>query len=275
VSVAKKRPLVAEAGKCETLRPMITVIIPTLNAQMTLSNCLGALIPATLEGLVRQVVISDGGSTDLTARIVEDSGADFVKTPPGRGQQIRAGIALAKSPWLLVLHADTVLEPGWAEEAALFISDVDHGLRNPSAAAFRLSLNDRGLMPRLVESAANLRSTLGKLPYGDQALLIPRRLHDEIGGFKPLPLMEDLEIVRRLGRRRITILRSRAITSPKRYRKQGYLKRVARNQACLLMYAAGVPVERIAAFYDGPKNQLNRLNAAEHEEAAARNINPS
>jgi hypothetical protein len=95
-----------------------------------------------------------------------------------------------------------------------------------------------------------VRCTLFKLPYGDQGLLIPARLFREIGGYKPLPLMEDVDIVRRLGRRRIVMLRSRAITSAARYRRDGYGRRIARNLSCLGLYLLGTPVEKISRFYE-------------------------
>ena len=269
--------LVAFPGRCQTLAPMISVVIPTLNAEATLGPCLAALVPAALDGIVRQVIIADGGSSDRTAAIADHAGADFLVGKPGRGQQIMAGISKSRFEWLLILHADTVLEAGWETEAGEFMAQVDSGRRQPGAAAFRFRLDDTGPMPRLLEVFVHLRSTIAKLPYGDQALLIPRRLHDEIGGFRPLPLMEDVDIVRRLGRKRMSILKSRANTSPIRYRTDGYLKRTAGNQLCMLMYVTGVPIERIAAFYKS-RPVLPQSDVPGNEEpgkAAARNIKPS
>ncbi|MBU2582115.1 MAG: TIGR04283 family arsenosugar biosynthesis glycosyltransferase [Alphaproteobacteria bacterium] len=228
---------------------MISVVIPTLNAESTLGPCLAALVPAALDGVVRQVIIADGGSTDQTIAIADDAGADLVVTGPGRGQQIIAGLAEARSPWLLILHADTILESGWEAEASGFMESVDTGSRSIGAAAFRFKLVDAGFMPRLVDKFVHFRSTLAGLPYGDQGLLIPRRLHEEIGGYSPLPLMEDIDIVRRLGRKRLTILTSCANTSARRFLREGYIKRIVRNQICLAMYATGTNVERIATYY--------------------------
>lgn len=244
---------------------MISVVIPTLNAETTLAPCLAALVPAALEGIVRQVVIADGGSTDKTAAIADDAGVDFLVTKAGRGQQIMAGLAETRHPWILILHADTVLEPRWEDAAAAFMARIDTGEREPAAAAFRFKLDHSGTMPRIVDAFVHLRSTLAGLPYGDQGLLIPRRLHDEIGGYRPLPLMEDVDIVRRLGRKRITILDARANTSARRYLNDGYFKRIARNQICLAMYAAGVPVGRIASFYRGGAPNASAGEAGDSE----------
>lgn len=256
---------------------MISVVIPTLNAETTLGPCLAALIPAALDGVVSQVIIADGGSTDHTSKIADNAGADFLIGEKGRGSQIAAGAKTARCPWLLVLHADTVLEERWEEEASNFMAKVDLGEKKLSAAAFCFRLDDSGLMPRMIDMFVNLRSQVAKLPYGDQGLLIPRRLYDEIGGFRPMPLMEDVDIVRRLGVQRISMLKSRAFTSAKRYTQDGYLKRIARNQACFAMYMAGIAPSRIASFYQAKASSGRALEAEieTHGTGSARNIKSS
>jgi rSAM/selenodomain-associated transferase 2 len=232
---------------------MISVVIPTLDAEEDLGRTLAALVPAAVEGIVREVIIVDGGSRDRTLEVADHAGAEIMKSEPGRGNQLKAGAARARFPWLLFLHADTVLEAGWERDVAQFIERVDSGRLAPRAAAFRFTLDDLGFAPRALETLVLLRTTLLKLPYGDQGLLIPRRLYDEIGGFKPLPVMEDVDIVRRLGRRRILPLRSRAVTSAARYRRDGYLMRVLRNQWCLMLYFLNVPASTIARIYGSRK----------------------
>ncbi len=228
---------------------MISVIIPTLNAERELGQTLAALIPATVDGLVREVIIADGGSTDGTLAIADAVGAAIVSAETGRGTQLRAGAERARFPWLLFLHADTVLEPGWHEEAGAFIDAVETGRRSLAAAAFRFALDDVGVRPRLLEAGVGARCALLRLAYGDQGLLVPARLYREIGGYRPMPLMEDVDLVRRLGRRRITLLRARAITSAVRYRHHGYGRRVVRNLTCLALYYLRVPAQTIARFY--------------------------
>jgi rSAM/selenodomain-associated transferase 2 len=228
---------------------MITVVIPTLNAESGLAASLTALVPATVDGLVREVIIVDGGSSDRTLAIADQAGATMIKAEAGRGRQLAAGARDARMPWLLFLHADTVLEPGWEREASAFIERVEVGQRPLAAAAFRFALDDLGLKPRLIEAGVAMRCTLLRLPYGDQGLLMPRRLYEEIGGFKDWPLMEDVDIVRRLGRPRTIILRARAVTSAIRYKRDGYTRRVARNLACLALFYARVSPKVIARFY--------------------------
>jgi len=229
---------------------MISVIIPTLNAEERLAACLTALVPAVVEGLIREVTLVDGGSIDRTLKIADQAGVDVMSSEPGRGVQLKAGARRARQPWLLFLHADSVLSPGWDVEVADFIERVDLGRLPQSAATFRFALDDFGTAPRLLERAVSLRNSLLALPYGDQGLLISRRLYDEIGGFKPMPLMEDVDIVRRLGRRRVHRLRATALTSANRYRQEGYARRSVRNAACLSLYALGMPAERLVRLYD-------------------------
>lgn len=229
---------------------MISVVIPTLNAERHLGRTLAALVPAAVEGIVREVIIADGGSTDATLKIADQAGTAIVSSAPGRGVQLKAGASAARFPWLLFLHADTVLEAGAIEEAAEFIERIDNGQRRPTAAVFRLRFDDEGLAPRLVEKVVAVRTRALKLPYGDQGLLVPRALYDELGGFSELPLMEDVDIVWRLGRSRISVFRSHAKTSAERYKQEGYVRRSLRNLACLSLYLLRVPPGRIAKLYE-------------------------
>jgi rSAM/selenodomain-associated transferase 2 len=230
---------------------MISVVIPTLNAQASLPDTLSALIPATVEGLVREVVIVDAGSSDKTCEIADGAGADIVTTSPSRGGQLAAGAARAKHPWLLFLHADTVLDAGWEREVWHFMDRIDSGKAEPAAAAFRFALDDEGMAPRFLEGLVGLRCALLRLPYGDQGLLIPRALYEKVGGYRELPVMEDLDLVRRIGSRGVKMLRARAVTSAHRYQREGYLRRAFKNQMCLVLYALNVPATRISQFYSG------------------------
>ena len=228
---------------------MISVVIPTFNAETTLGPTLAALVPAVVDGVVQEAFVVDGGSTDETCAIAEAAGTRLIRAPRGRGSQLQAGAAAARGDWLLFLHADTVLELGWVDEAEGFMERVATGRRAPAAAAFRFALDDDGVMPRLLESLVALRCLLFALPYGDQGLLIPRKLYGELGGFRPMPLMEDVDFVRRLKRHQRVVLKSRAVTSGARYRREGYVARSLRNLCCIALYYLRVPTRALARFY--------------------------
>jgi rSAM/selenodomain-associated transferase 2 len=229
---------------------MITVIIPTLNAEAGLGQCLTALIPAVVDGLVREVIIIDGGSTDRTLSIADQAGCEVVQVlPPSRGRQLMAGAERARHPWLLFLHADTILDEGWQREVGTFVDRVDAGQRPPAAAAFSFAMDDLGFRPRLIEAGVAMRCMFLRLPYGDQGLLLPRSLYLARGGYRDMPLMEDVDLIRRLPRGERVILRTRAVTSAIRYKRDGYLKRVARNLSCLALYLVRVPLPAIQRLY--------------------------
>ncbi|HEY4078120.1 MAG TPA: glycosyltransferase [Rhizomicrobium sp.] len=188
---------------------MISVVIPTLNAERLLPRCFDSLIAGAVRGVIREVIVGDGGSDDHTLMIADAAGAHIVHSRKERGVQLADGAALAKSDWLLFLHPETSLEQGWEVEAESFIGQAI--MERPRAAVFRFALEDFGGEARRAEAKAAVRSRLFALPYGDQGLLIPKRLYQKIGGYRALADMEDADIVRRVGRRRLVGLRSRAI----------------------------------------------------------------
>lgn len=225
---------------------MLSVIIPTLNAEAALPETLSALIPGVVSGLVKDVVVSDGGSTDASRGMAENLGCTIVTGPPGRGAQLARGAKCARGDWLLFLHADTVLSTGWEEEIGHFVAQDYSG---DYAGVFRFALDDFRPRARRLEYLVALRCRLFALPYGDQGLLIHRNLYDEIGGFSNAALMEDVEIIRRIGRKRLIYFRSTALTSAVRYMTGGYLFRPLRNLFCLSLYFLRVPPHLIARLY--------------------------
>ena len=227
--------------------PCLSVVVPTLNAAAVLPAALAALEEGQRAGLVAEVILADGASTDNTVALAAGAGARVVDAgTPCRGSQLAAGAAAAGGEWLLFLHADTGLAPGWAQAVASVLSDPAMAGR---AGFFRLRLDDPAPQARIIERLANWRARRLGLPYGDQGLLIARAFYDGLGGFRPLPLMEDVEFVRRIGRRRLVALDGEAVTSAARYRRDGWWARPLRNLTLLSLYFLGLPPAWLRRLY--------------------------
>ena len=228
-------------------RSALTIVIPTLDAAGNLCATLAALREG-LAGIldVQEILVVDGGSRDATVELARESGARAIAAPRGRGLQLAAGAAAARGDWLLFLHADTRLDPGWQHAVAAFIAAPANRAR---AAAFAFALDDPAPQARRLERLVAWRCRVLGLPYGDQGLLIARALYDRLGGYRAVPIMEDVDLVRRIGQRNIAILPVRAVTSAERWRRNGWLRRSARNLACLSLHFLGVPPRLIARLY--------------------------
>lgn len=219
----------------------LDVIIPTLNAAATL--------PSTLATVPRgaAVIVSDGGSADDTLGVARSARCRIVEGPLGRGRQLAAGAGASTRPWRLFLHADTLVSPeGWAAIARHMASPGSE----QAAATLRLAVDDPAWQARVVERAVAWRVRWLGLAYGDQGLLIHRDLYAAIGGYADLPLMEDVEIMRRLGQARLHALNGEARTSAARWRRRGWIGQTMLNLTCVSLYRLGVPVDRIARLYD-------------------------
>jgi rSAM/selenodomain-associated transferase 2 len=221
---------------------VISAVIPTLNAEATLEQTLLSLNGCPLVG---EIIVADGQSRDATQRLAENVGAKLCFSEPGRGQQLATGAEAASQDWLLFLHADTVLEPGWESEAEDFMKHFP----SDSAAVFRFALDDERFLARVLTFFVRLRTIVFALPYGDQGLLISKKFYNELSGFKPIALMEDVDIIRRIGRLRLTRFNSRAVTSAEKFRREGYIVRPLRNLLTLTLFFCGVSPEKLKIMY--------------------------
>jgi rSAM/selenodomain-associated transferase 2/rSAM/selenodomain-associated transferase 1 len=218
----------------------ISVIIPALDEEAGLPRSLDA----AGSGVGVEVIVADGGSRDDTRAAAGRAGARVVLSSPGRARQMNAGAAEAAGETLVFLHADTRLPAGFA-------GLVRASLRDPDVVggSFALAFEPCPPLLKINEITANWRARALRLPFGDQALFVRASVFRLLGGFREMPLMEDVEFVRRLGRAgRMAFLRPPVRTSPRRY-DEGVLRRTLRNKAALLGYFLGVPPDRLARIY--------------------------
>ena len=223
----------------------LSVVIPALNEAGTLPLLLADLgtWPGNLE-----ILVVDGGSGDATAAVSRNGGARLLRSPAsGRGQQLRWGAAQADGPWLLVLHADSRLPTGWVDAVTAVLERPD---AETQAWYFDFKVSGTRPMLRLLEQAVAWRSRWRQRPYGDQGLLIHRGLYSAVGGYRPIPLMEDLDLVQRLAARsRLRRIGHPLITSGRRWQRQGVLRLAWRNALLRRRWARGESADGLARDY--------------------------
>ena len=231
--------------------PLVSIVIPVLHDAAELERLLDGLLRQLPAGSTRsagcEVIVVNGDAADGAVRLLQArfAAVRWTSAEPGRARQMNAGARLASGAWLLFLHADTCPAPGWLDE----IRRIDP---DPLAAggALRLTLRSRDWRARVVERGVAWRVRWLGLPYGDQGIFVRRAVFEQLGGYRPLPLMEDVDLVRRLRRRgRMACLQVPILTSARRWERDGWTRRTVLNLLLLAGYAAGVPPVRLARAY--------------------------
>lgn len=233
----------------------ISIIIPTLNEASTLTQCL----PARSKDV--EVIVADGGSRDGTTEVAAAEGCRVCLSAPGRARQMNAGARIASGHIFLFLHADTRL-PG------TFAVHIRRILAEPGiiAGAFRLQVDSPMREIRVIERLANWRAVRLQMPYGDQAIFLRADDFRAVGGFADLPIMEDVELIRRLRKRgRIGIVPVPVATSARRWVEKGLWKTTFLNQTYLAAYYLGVPPSRIYDWYYGGNRPRVRREEQSHK----------
>jgi glycosyltransferase involved in cell wall biosynthesis len=191
---------------------MLSVVIATNNAERVLVPTLAALVPGAAAGVVREVIVADAGSSDATGMIADAAGCRFDVASAPLGDRLRAAAANARAPWLLFLRPGVVLDAAWIEETKRFVEHAELGGQvDARAAAFRPAGDGDTLMPTLAEGLRLIAAALGARPRPQQGLLISKTLYEKLGGHRGDGADPESRFLRRLGRRRIVMLRSRTI----------------------------------------------------------------
>jgi rSAM/selenodomain-associated transferase 2 len=223
----------------------LAVVVPSFNEAARLPLLLADLAAGPAD-VMAELVVVDGGSRDGTPQLARLGGAQVMHAQASRGWQLQRGVAATTAPWLLLLHADARLQPGWSEA-------LRRAMAAPEAVwAFDLAVEGPGVALRLLEWAVRLRSQLRRLPYGDQGLLLPRALLERAGGIPPLPLMEDLLLIQRLQHLApIRRLGCPLQVNGRRWQRHGVLGTAWRNARLRQAWRRGISPQHLAHRYYG------------------------
>ena len=219
----------------------VSVIVPVLNEEKTIDAALAALMPLR----PHEVIVVDGGSVDRTSEICRDAGMQVLSTACGRAQQMNHGARHATGDVLLFLHADTRLPVS-------AFADITAALGEASCVGGRFDVELEGShwMLRVIAALINYRSRATKVGTGDQAIFVRRTVFDQVGGYPDIPLMEDMALCGLLKQSGgIACLRSRVVTSARRWERDGVWRTILKMWALKLCYLVGVPPARLKQFY--------------------------
>jgi rSAM/selenodomain-associated transferase 2 len=236
-----------------------SIIIPVLAEQDRINQIIDQLYQQA--GIERsQIIVVDGDPDGTTIKAVQHAQVTTLISPKGRAVQMNSGADRAQGQILLFLHADTQLPV----QALL---SIEQAFDDPSyvGGAFSLKIDSSRFFLRYIGVRANLRSRVTRIPYGDQAIYMRREYFEEIGGYRELPFLEDVDLMRRIkqDRRRIRILRDLVLTSARRWETEGMFYATFRNQVVMLLYYLGVSPEKLSRLYGSqrePNQEPQRLD---------------
>ena len=226
-------------------RALISIVLPVLHEAGTINTVITHLRDLQQNSSAELIVV-DGDPAGSTLQAIRDDGIVQALSEPGRARQMNCGASLARGEILLFLHADTLLPRQALTRIATALSDTRF-----VAGAFDLGFDTKRNIFRLTEKYVALRTRLTRVPFGDQAIFVNRAYFETIGGYAKIPLMEDVELMRRIKKRgdRICIIPEKILTSPRRYEREGLLYCTFRNWALQVCYSAGVSPEKLVKWY--------------------------
>jgi len=225
--------------------PKFSIIVPVLHEAERINDLIGHLRQLDPERS-SEIIIVDGAPEKDTLQAIHDDRITKISTEKGRARQMNAGASMAAGDVLIFLHADTELPLSALKKMNEFISRNEY-----VGGAFDLGIKSDKMIFKVIAFLGSLRACLNKIPYGDQAIFIRRDYFSERGGYKDIPLMEDVELMRRVKRsgKKILIFHDRVMTSPRRWEEEGLVYCILRNWALQILYFLGVSPHKLVNFY--------------------------
>jgi rSAM/selenodomain-associated transferase 2 len=229
----------------DTHAASVSIIIPVLNEAANISGIIGHLRTVNFRHDA-EIIVVDGDPQGSTVQAIEDKDVRTMISSPGRARQMNLGASAASGDMLLFLHADTRLPENALASLTAAIRDG-----NFVAGAFDLGFDTERTIFRITERYVFYRTRLTRVPFGDQAIFVKREYFSRIGGFHDIPIMEDVELMKRIKKRgdRIIIIPNKVMTSPRRYEREGIVYCTFRNWILQLLYALGASPERLVKWY--------------------------
>ena len=224
---------------------MISVIIPVYNESKRINEILESVKSASC-GVKYEIIVADGDPSGSTIKLIVEHGIIKIKAPKGRALQMNSAAARASGDILLFLHADTILPDNAFSKIIEALSD-----KRFIGGAFDLGIRNRKLIFRIIGVTASLKHRITRVPYGDQAIFMLKSYFNDLGGYPEIPLMEDVELMKRVKRNggRIIILPEATATSSRKWETDGVIYTIIRNWIIQALYMFGVPAERFVKYY--------------------------
>ena len=227
------------------MHPELSIIIPVYDEESAINSVIPHLL-SIMSGSFYEIIVVDGDPKKSTINKIHYDGVRTAVGPKGRGPQMNTGAALADGDILLFLHADTILPLNAARRIRSSCAD-----RACAGGASRLGINSPKPVYRLIEKMVSIRSQITRIPYGDQGIFIKKQVFRAMGGFKNIPIMEDIDLMRRVRKRRenIILVPEQVSTSPRRWEREGVLFCTLRNWILASLFILGVDPGVLKKYY--------------------------
>jgi len=234
--------------------PKFSIVIPVLHEANKINGLIAHLNGLDLEKSC-EIIVVDGSQENDTLKAIHSNRVIKISSEKGRAKQMNAGASVAKGEILIFLHADTELSQNALKRINAFLNTKEY-----VGGAFDLGIKSDKIVFKVIAFMASLRSRLNGIPYGDQALFIRKEYFDKMGGYKDIPLMEDVELMRRVKRsgKKIKIFPDPTMTSPRRWEKEGVIYCTLRNYALQLLYFIGVSPQKLVGWYKNDYDKVKR-----------------